>query len=144
MEKSLSEYISESDKVVIGIGREWDWITKGIKSDSRYQELQKYCENEENSWLWPIVEFEYGYYNNDERIDEAYKALRSLIGEKSYFLVSDIFIQDALLNGFEEENCVYPCGNYRYLQSNDPDDELIEVTKSLINHSTFEVKADAC
>ena len=130
MEKSLSEYINESDMLVIGIGSEWDWIKKGIKKDLRYQELRKYCDEEENAWLWPIVEFEYGYYNNDERIDEAYKGLRKLVGQKSYFLVSDLFIQDAFLNGFEKEHCVYPCGNYRYLQSNDPEEELIEVTKS--------------
>jgi len=130
MEKSLTEYINECDKLVVGIGREWDWISKGISRDLRYQGLHKYCEDEANSWLWPIVEFEYGYYNNDERIDEAYKALRALIGVKNYFLISDLFLQDALLNGFEEENCVFPCGNYRYLQSGDPEDELMEVTKS--------------
>ena len=33
MEKSLSEYINESDMLVIGIGSEWDWIKKGIKKD---------------------------------------------------------------------------------------------------------------
>ena len=130
MEKSLSEFIKDSDNIIIGIGSEWDWIKEGINSCLLYQELEKYCNEDENSWLWPIVEFEYGYYNNDERIDDAYKALRGLIGEKSYFLVSDTFIQDALLNGFESGNCVYPCGNYRYLQSGDLEDELVDVTKS--------------
>ncbi len=127
MEKKLSEYINECDVIIVGIGSEWNWIKSGIKKDPRYEELLAYCEEEQNEWLLPVIEFEYGYYNNNTTIDNAYKALRELIGEKSYFLVSDIFIQDALLNGFSPEKCVYPCGNYRYLQTNDPEDKLLDI-----------------
>ena len=130
MEKRLQELISESDLIIVGIGKEWNWIKSGISGDERYKELIGYCENGSNEWLLPIVEFEYGYHNNNERIDEAYKALRKLLGQKKYFLISELFLQDALLNGFEESNTVYPCGNYQYLQTPDIDDAVIKTTDS--------------
>ncbi len=128
MEKSLSQIIGEYDQIIVAIGSEWDWIKTGIKGDERYQELVMYCEEDSNKWLLPVVEFEYGFYNNDPKIDGAYKALRNLIGDKPYFLISELFINDALLNGFEEKRSVYPCGNYRYLQTNDLNDPLFDVT----------------
>ncbi len=130
MEKSLSEHILDADLIIVAVGNEWNWIRKGLKNDKRYQELLSFCENEENEWLLPVVEFEYAFYNNDPSIDEAYKKLRKMIGQKSYFLISELFLQDALLNGFEEDKTVYPCGNYRYLQTNNPEDELIKATDS--------------
>ena len=128
MEKRLSQVIGEYDQIIVAIGSEWDWISTGIKGDERYQELIAFCEEDSNKWLLPIIEFEYGYYNNDDRIDEAYKALRKLIGDKPHFLISEIFIHDALLNGFDEKYSVYPCGNYRYLQTTDVNDSLLDVT----------------
>ena len=130
MEKRLSEVISEADLIVVGIGNEWNWIRDGLRNDERYSDILGYCQKEGNNWLLPIVEFEYGYYNNNSRIDEAYKGLRKLIGEKNYFLISELFLQDATLNGFEQENCVYPCGNYRYLQTPDIDEPLMEAVKA--------------
>ncbi len=127
MEKKLSQVIGDYDQIIVGIGNEWNWIKPGLNENVRYHELVHYCEDESNKWLLPIVEFEYGFYNNNSKIDDAYKALRKLIGDKPYFLISETFIQDALLNGFDEKNCVYPCGNFRYLQTNDPSDELIDV-----------------
>ncbi len=130
MGKSLSELIGESDLLLIGIGSEWNWIKRGIRKDSRYAEIIEFGNRDENKWLIPLIEFEYGYYNNDPSIDEAYKALRTLIGDKNYFLISELFLQDALMNGFDSERCVFPCGNYMYLQTADPSDALIETVKS--------------
>lgn len=129
MEKTLAEYIDDSEQIIIGIGNEWDWIKKGIRTDVRYNKLFSLAALEGNEWLLPIIEFEYGYYNNDKRIDEGYRGLKKLVGDKRYFLVSDIFLQDALLNGFDMSRCVYPCGNYMYLQTAAGDDELINAAK---------------
>ena len=129
MEKSLSELINKSDMLLVGIGNEWDWIKRGIREELRYSEIIEFCSEDDNSWLIPIVEFEYGYYNNDPVIDDAYKGLRRLIGEKNYFLISELFLQDALLNGFDRDKCVFPCGNYMFLQSEDPSDDLKEALK---------------
>ncbi len=129
MEKSLKELVRDSDLLLVGIGNEWNWINKGILSDDRYSTLLEFCSREENRWLLPVVEFEYGFYNNDERVDEAYRALKKLIGDKRYFLISELFIHDALLNGFDTDLCVYPCGNYRYLQTADPADPLLNATE---------------
>ncbi len=126
MEQGLAEQISSSDLIIVGIGSEWDWVKSGIKNDARYAALLVYCSHEGNQFLLPIIEYEYAYYNSDKKTEEAYRALRKLIGDKKYFLVSDIFLQDALKFGFDAERCVYPCGNYKYLQSSHPDDELIE------------------
>ena len=126
MEQGLKEQISSSDLIIVGIGSEWNWVKKGINNDPRYAGLLEYCSHDGNQFLLPIIEFEYAHYNTDKKIEEAYRALRNLIGDKKYFLVSDIFLQDALKYGFDEKRCVYPCGNYKYLQSSNPDEELIE------------------
>ncbi len=130
MEKKLVEYINDCDNMIIGIGNEWNWIESGIKEDSRYRKLIEYAGHDNNEWLIPVIEFEYGYYNNNELIDKAYKKLRHLVGDKNYYLVCDTFLEDAVLNGFDRDKCVFPCGNFRYLQTSDPTDKLIEANKS--------------
>ena len=130
MEKSLTEMISESELCIVGVGSEWNWVNKGIKADKRYSQILEYCKNEGNQWLRPIVEFEYAYYNSDSRIEEAYKGLLRLLGNKKYFLISDLVLQDALLYGFDPERCVYPCGNMMFLQTSNDKDELISAQSS--------------
>lgn len=130
MEQGLFKYIEDADIIIVGIGSEWNWVKTGLKNDVRYKQLIEYCGREGNQWLLPIVEYEYAYYNNDTKIENAYRALRKLIGDKKYFLVSDIFLQDALMYGFDPDCSVYPCGNYMYLQTSDPEDQLIEAAKS--------------
>ena len=129
MDKTLLETVRDYDQIIVAIGDEWNWIKKGIKQDSRYNQLIEYANTDDNQWLLPIIEYEFRSRNEDDRISSAYEALREIIGEKSYFLISEIFTQDALSHGFEETNCVFPCGNYQYLQSNDLEDELIPVAE---------------
>ena len=130
MAQKLSEMMEDSDLCIIGIGDEWNWVKRGMKSDSRYNQLLEYCSKEGNHWLLPIVEYEYAYYNNDNRIEEAYRALRKLVGEKKHFVVTDTFLQDALLFGFDYERAVFPCGNYMFLQTNDASDGLLNAEKT--------------
>ena len=129
MEFELKEQISSADLVIIGIGSEWNWIKSGIKNDPRYGQLLEYCNHEGNHFLLPILEYEYAYYNTDNRTKEAYIGLRKLIDDKKYFIVSDLFLQDAPLNGFDPSKCVNPCGNYTYLQTANGQDELYEAIK---------------
>ncbi len=130
MTGNLKELIADADRLIIGIGSEWNWVKNAIKKDDRYNEILDYCSIEENSWLKPIVEYEYAYYNNDEKIEEAYKGLLKLIGDKKFFLVSDICLWDAPMFGFDVKNCVYPCGNYMYLQTDSADGELFAADKN--------------
>ena len=129
MDKTLKELVREYDLIIVAIGDEWNWIRKGLNEDPRYSELLHYAEGENNKWLLPIIEYEYAMRNSDDRTESAYKALRELIGEKSYFLVSDIFIHDAPKYGFDPDHCVFPCGNYEYLQTNDLNDDLIKASE---------------
>ena len=124
MADTLLKNIEKSDFIIIGIGSEWNWVKIGLKNDDRYKEILEYSKEEGNEWLLPIIEYEYAYYNSDERIENAYKELKKLIGDKKYFLISDLFFQDALLNGFEPERSVFPCGNCMYLQYDEEDGEL--------------------
>ncbi|MBQ3795276.1 MAG: hypothetical protein II842_03155 [Butyrivibrio sp.] len=128
MKTELKEQISSADIVIVGIGNEWNWVKTGINNDPRYGQLLEYCNHEGNHFLLPIVEYEYAYYNSDNRISEAYKGLRNLIGEKKYFVISDTFLLDAPMYGFDPDRCVNPCGNYIFLQSA-VNDELYEATK---------------
>ena len=124
MIQNLAGYIQSFDSIVIGIGNEWNWVSKGLARDERYNKLLTYCRDEEHSWLLPVIEYEYAYYQTDTKIENAYKALRNIIGDKKYFLVADIFLQDALMYGFDPSRSVYPCGTYMYLQTSDIDDTL--------------------
>ena len=45
-------------------------------------------------------------------------------------MISETFLQDAVFDGFDEDRCVFPCGNYKYLQTPDPEDKLIEAMDS--------------
>jgi hypothetical protein len=125
MAKTLKELIAEHDLIIVAIGDEWNWIKRDIREDSRYSRLIEYASSEDNNWLLPILEYEYCSRNSDEKTSSAYKALRELIGDKSYFLISEIYSRDAEKNGFDEDRCVYPCGNYKYLQTNDLNDDLV-------------------
>lgn len=129
MTYKLADQIEKSDLIIIGIGNEWNWVKNGLKNDDRYKELIKYSSLEGNRWFLPVIEYEYAYYNSDERIENAYKGLRKLIGDKKYFLVSDLCLQDALFYGFDPEKSVYPCGNYMFLQDAQGDGELCSAEK---------------
>lgn len=124
MTGTLRESIENADSIIIGIGNEWNWVKKGIKSDDRYSGLINYSKKEDYRWLLPIIEYEYAYYNSDKRIEDAYHGLKNLIGDKKYFLISDLCLQDALLYGFDPSKSVYPCGNYMYVQTPEADGEL--------------------
>ena len=130
MEQNLAGLVENFDNVVIGIGNEWNWVSNGLSKDERYSKLLEYCKKEDNNWLLPIVEYEYAYYQTDTKIEKAYKALKNIIGDKKYFLVADIFLQDALMYGFDPQKSVYPCGTYMYLQTSDIDDPLLLSDKS--------------
>lgn len=125
----LKKQIDDSQFILVGIGSEWNWVRTGINSDERYSKLLKYCDKEGFQWLLPIVEYEYAYYHTDVKIEKAYEGLKKLIGDKKYFLVSELFLQDALMYGFDPAKSVYPCGTYMYLQTPDLDDNLILAEK---------------
>ena len=127
MSQSLSEAIKSADLVIIGIGKEWNWVRNGVINDPRYTKIIDYCNKVDNKWLLPIVEYEYSIFNSNKRIEDAYVALRKLIGDKKYFLVSDIVLHDALNYGFDDEKSVYPCGNMNYLQTAVSEDGLFDI-----------------
>lgn len=125
MEQSIAELVSASDLVIVGIGSEWNWVNNGLKKDGRYSQILEYCSKEENRYLLPIVEYEYQHFNSDKKTEDAYKGLKALLKEKKYFIVTDLFLQDAVSCGFDLKKFVNPCGNYDYLQSSS-DDELLK------------------
>jgi len=129
MAETLVNHIEKSDFIIIGIGNEWNWVKNGLKTDDRYNRLIEFSKIEGNQWLLPVIEYEYAYYNSDQKIENAYKGLRKLIGDKKYFLVSDLYLQDAFFYGFDPKKSVYPCGNYMYLQNSEADGELYSAQK---------------
>lgn len=126
MQHELAEKIDASDLLIIGIGKEWDWVRMGIRSDPRYDQFIEYCNLEGNQFLFPVLEYEYALYNPDPKIEDAYKGLKKLVGDKKCFIISENFLQDACLYGFKPEFLVNPCGNYRFLQSSNDQEELWE------------------
>lgn len=117
--EKVIELIKEADKIIVGFGREW-----------RVPSVEALF-NEEEQWK-ASLEFQ-KLYDGDaktdeedkiERIKAGYQAIRQLIKEKDYFLITTN--PDAYLyrQGFCEERIVAPCGDIRRLQCEEMEHEV--------------------
>lgn len=115
--EEIIDFVKEADLVLIGIGEEW-----GISFDEMAKapffagNLQKMGSEEERDGLVPYLQREYLKMCRNEKLSRAYKNLFSLSGDKDYFLVSMNKDRFPVEMGFKEDRCVFPCGNYKYLQ----------------------------
>lgn len=127
--EKVIELIKETDKIIVGFGREWrvpsvealfseeeQWAAS-LKFQKLYDGDAKTDEKDE-------IEEIMVKRTQIERIKTGYQAIRQLIEEKDYFLITTN--PDAYLyrQGFKEERIVAPCGDIRRLQCEETEHEV--------------------
>ncbi|MDE6883259.1 MAG: hypothetical protein K2P48_09110 [Lachnospiraceae bacterium] len=113
----LFDNINKAEKVLVGLGEEFqfDWST--LLEDCRYQEIEKEIGGrEEYIWIVPFLQKMVLAGNKQNKWKTAYDNLGELLKDKDYFIVSlcmDDYIYTA---GYDESRIVTPCGGFRKMQ----------------------------
>mgnify|MGYP003591931664 CR=1 FL=1 len=111
--RNMYEDINRSDFVLVGIGEEMQFDWNILSDDKRYNEI---AEDKNAEAVIPYFQkYIINRYHNPE-IDEAYEALKDLISDKNYFIVSTLIDDIIYSHGFDPGRIVTPCGGYRQLQ----------------------------
>lgn len=104
----IHNYINEADKVLVGLGMEWNSLVNVKESF-----LNGGVENIKMSDL--ISKKDVMISDTSERII-AYQNLKKLLLEKDYYIIS-LCDDDVIYEIFDDnDNVVTPCGGYRFLQ----------------------------
>lgn len=104
----IHNYINEADKVLVGLGMEWNSLVNVKESF-----LNGDFENIKMSDL--ISKKDVMISDTSERII-AYQNLKKLLQEKDYYIIS-LCDDDVIYEIFDDnDNVVTPCGGYRFLQ----------------------------
>lgn len=115
--QEIREKINDAELVLVGLGEEFQYNWDALSQDGRYQEIDREI-GDENSYLWivPFLQKMILRRGCEERWEQAYSALRELLRDKNYFVVSlctDDYVYGA---GFDEKRLVTPCGGFRGMQ----------------------------
>lgn len=108
--RKLKEDIDEADKVLVGIGFEWQ---SEIASDEKYINGLY-----ESVTLADLISRKDIHINSDEekKLVDMYRRLKQIIENKDYFIIS-LCYDDLIYESFsDDDNVVTPCGGYRFLQ----------------------------
>lgn len=115
--QELCEQIRGADKILLGIGEDFQYDWDELVQDQRYQEIEAEtgaCED--YNWITPFLQKMVLRQSGRNKWKTAYDNLRKMLADKDYFIVSlcmDDYIYEA---GFEEERIVTPCGGFRRMQ----------------------------
>ena len=86
MDNILSAALSQTNKVLIGLGEEWSYNYKNISNDIAYKNVLDEAKDGYD-WLIPFIQYHYIKSHEDLR-KEAFEKLSDLIKDKDYFIVS--------------------------------------------------------
>lgn len=113
----LTAFLNEADMVLAGIGEEWGITFEEMMEDSLFAEnFRKLTTEQDRERLVPYLQREYLKECKKQELDRAYKNLLRLLKDKDYFLISMNKDRFPIQMGFEVDRCVFPCGNYEFLQ----------------------------
>ena len=130
MHIELSKAIKNADIVLIGIGNEWKYDFSKMKTNKEYMQIIDHCRNG-YEWLVPYIQYYYMQHNPEGYHIKEFQSIVQMLNGKDYFLVSTCAEKDPISGGFSQEKCVFPCGNYEYLQKiQDTDHNLIKAEES--------------
>lgn len=120
LENKLQEVrkrINDSEKILLGIGEEFQYDWNILVQDQRYQEIAEQVDGqEEYVWITPFLQKMVLQQHREDKWEKAYANLRGMLAGTDYFVVSlcmDDYIYEM---GFEEERIVTPCGGFRRMQ----------------------------
>lgn len=113
----IRERLKEAELVLVGLGEEFQYDWSALLQDDRYHEIaQEIGDDERYVWIIPFLQKMILCRGVEERWSNAYQALRMLLINKNYFVVS-LSIDDYLYGaGFDEKRLVTPCGGFRKMQ----------------------------
>lgn len=116
-DEELTGFIKDADMVLIGIGEEWGIsFEEMVKASTFAGQFQRLKTEQERERFVPYLQRAYLKECQNEKLDKAYKNLFCLLENKNYFLISMNKDRFPIQMGFKEDRCVFPCGNYEYLQ----------------------------
>jgi len=127
MKNSMMESVLQADKVLIGIGTDFDEKFNSIRDES-FVQLEK-----EDALEAGYRKLDFLQKNQRQDCLDAYEKLFQLVKDKDYFVVT--LCKDDLIykTSFDESKVVAPCGNFRFLQcSKNCSNELLPITESMI------------
>lgn len=115
--QQLFDRIDTAEKILVGLGEEFQYDWSILLEDRRYQEIEEEIGNrEEYVWIIPFLQKMVLSRPWQNRWRTAYDNLGEMLAGKDYFIVSlcmDDYIYEA---GYEESRIVTPCGGFRRMQ----------------------------
>lgn len=117
--QEIREKIRDAELVLVGVGEGFQYAWGALVQDERYREIEREIGDEERHvWIVPFLQKMILRCVREERWDRAYQALKALLADKNYFVVS-LCIDDYLYGaGLDEDRLVTPCGGFRRMQCN--------------------------
>lgn len=115
--RELHERVEKSEKILLGIGEDFQYDWNTLIQDRRYQEIEaEINDREEYFWIIPFLQKMVLQQDHEDKWKKAYFNLNKMLAGRDYFVVSlcmDDYIYGA---GFDEERIVAPCGGFRKMQ----------------------------
>lgn len=127
MEERVIESIREADKILVGIGENFQEKYEVLNTDE-FLQMEK-----EESLKAGFQKIKYIKELKEDQVIGAYKNLGELLKDKDYYLVTTCTDDKIYEAGLQKDRIVTPCGGFRYLQCyNNCSQELLTVTDSMI------------
>lgn len=115
--EGLLEKLENSEKVLVGIGEEFQYDWERLISDRRYQEIEaEIGDREAYVWITPFLQKMILQQPADDKWKRAYDSLEKLLAGKDYFIVSLCMDDYIYSTNLEKEKIVTPCGGFRKMQ----------------------------
>lgn len=136
----LLEKIADADKVLVGIGEEFN---EDFGDIGRFPHLMSALEevdvNQLLEWTVPFLEHRFLIEHDDGRLVEAYQNLWEMIRDKDYFVITTCIDENIKKAAFDRDRLVEPCGNHQMFQCSGgccsdlyPSKEFSELVKQAI------------
>lgn len=115
--QELHERIEKSDRILVGIGEDFQYDWRGLTEDQRYQDIEKEIGgNKEYVWIIPFLQKMILRLSGEDKWNYAYAGLAQMLAGKNYFIVS-LCIDDYIYEvGLDDARIVTPCGGFRKMQ----------------------------
>lgn len=115
--QTIRERLKDAELVLVGLGEAFQYDWGVLLQDDRYHEIiQEIGEDERYFWIVPFLQKMILRRGCEERWNHAYQALKLLLENKNYFVVS-LSMDDYLYGaGLDEKRLVTPCGGFRKMQ----------------------------
>lgn len=122
MKDTVLQKLEESQLILIGMGKEWEYSFADMENDSFYTTLLEQAKEEKDGEIIrQYLRLHYIKNHPDERKKAAYEKFAEILKGKNYFIVS-LCTDDYIWNsGLDSGRFVTPCGGYRALQCMESD-----------------------